>query len=125
MNSLPPTVAQEEERLGGLALKFRGTRRDAERIEIAKDYSETVDRLIHNGSWQNMPPPEDQLPDDWMPTAFSEYWTRQVMPGADPVLWAQLLSSYCRVLLVKCVVIAPATAGSGDKNGHRHDSLGN
>jgi hypothetical protein len=77
MNSIPPTVAQDEERLGGLAMKFRGTRRDVERRDIAKDYSETVDRLIHSGRWHYMPPLEDQLPDDWMPSAFFTYWLRQ------------------------------------------------
>jgi hypothetical protein len=77
MSSIPPNVAQDEERLGGLAMKFRGTRHDAERRDIAQDYSETVDRLIHCGTWHEMPPLEDQLPDDWMPRAFFEYWTRQ------------------------------------------------
>jgi hypothetical protein len=75
MNPIPPNVAQDEERLGQLAMKFRGTRRQAERQDIAKDYSQTVERLIHSGSWHEMPPPEDQLPDDWMPPAFFEYWS--------------------------------------------------
>ena len=77
MNPLPASMAQDEERLGGLAMKFRGTRRDAERPDIAKDYSQTVDRLIQSGKWHEMPPPEDQLPDDWMPPEFFEYWSRQ------------------------------------------------
>jgi len=76
MNSIPPNVAQDEERLGGLAMKFRGTRREAERRAIAEEYSQTVGRLIHSGRWHEMPPPEDQLPDDWMPAAFFEYWSR-------------------------------------------------
>ena len=73
--SLPPTVPQDEERLGGLAMKFRGTRQDAERRAIARDYSETVDRLIRGGRWQEMPAPEDQLPEAWMPKAFFDYWS--------------------------------------------------
>jgi len=77
MNSIPPSVAQDEERLGGLAMRFRGARREAERRDIAEDYSQTVERLIHSGRWHEMPPPEDQLPDDWMPPAFFEYWSRQ------------------------------------------------
>jgi hypothetical protein len=76
MNSIPPSLAQDEERLGGLAMKFRGTRREAERREIAEDYSQTVERLIRSGRWNEMPPPEDQLPNDWMPRAFFEYWSR-------------------------------------------------
>ena len=77
MNPIPPNVAQDAERLGGLAIKFRGTRRDAERQDIARDYSQTVGRLIDSGSWHEMPAPEDQLPDDWMPEAFFEYWSRR------------------------------------------------
>ena len=80
MNPIPPSVAQDGERLGILAMKFRGTRHDAERRNIAKDYSQTVERLIQSGSWQEMPPPEDQLPDDWMPEAFFDYWLRRTIP---------------------------------------------
>jgi len=69
-------VPQDLERLGGLAMKFRGTRREAERRDIAREYSETVQRLIASGHWHEMPAPEDQLPDDWMPPTFFEYWSR-------------------------------------------------
>jgi hypothetical protein len=68
-------MRQDEERLGELAMKFRGTRHDAERQAIANDYSQTVVRLIHSGIWREMPAPEDQLPDVWMPKAFFEYWS--------------------------------------------------
>ncbi len=77
MNFIPPNLAQDEERLGGLAMQFRDTRHDAERRDIATDYSQTVERLIRSGRWHEMPPPEDQLPDDAMPSAFFEYWSRQ------------------------------------------------
>jgi hypothetical protein len=66
---------QDEEHLGELAMKFRGTRHEAERRAIAADYSQTVERLIRSGTWREMPAPEDQLPDDWMPTAFFDYWS--------------------------------------------------
>lgn len=77
MNSIPLGTMQDEERLGGLAMKFRATRCEAERRDIATDYSQTVERLIHSGRWRDMPPPEDQLPDDWMPPPFFEYWSRR------------------------------------------------
>jgi hypothetical protein len=77
MNSIPHGIAQDEERLGGFAMKFRGTRREAERRGIAEDYAHTVERLIHSGWGHEMPPPEDQLPDEWVPAAFLEYWSRQ------------------------------------------------
>jgi hypothetical protein len=73
MNTIPPNFAQDEERLGGLAMKFRGTRCDAERRDIANDYSEAVERLIHSGRWREMPSSEDQLPDDWMPRALAHW----------------------------------------------------
>jgi hypothetical protein len=34
MNSIPPQVARDEGRLGGLAMKVRGTRREADRRDI-------------------------------------------------------------------------------------------
>jgi hypothetical protein len=74
-NPLPTSIPQDEERLGGLAMRFRGTRREAERKEIAKDYSEIVERLIRTGKWSEAPALEDQLPDDWMPKSFFEYWS--------------------------------------------------
>jgi hypothetical protein len=77
MYPFPPHLSQDEEHLGQLAMRFRSTRRDEERRAIAEDYSQTVDRLIHSGAWQEMPAPEDQLPDAWMPKAFFEYWSRQ------------------------------------------------
>jgi hypothetical protein len=75
--SIPHQVtANDEERLGGLAMQFRGTRVDEERRRIAQDYSQTVGRLIRSGHWHEMPAPEDQLPDAWMPSEFFEYWLR-------------------------------------------------
>jgi hypothetical protein len=75
MSSIPPNVMQDEARLGALAMRFRGTRRDAEREAIAKEYCETVQRLIQSGQWEEMPPHEDQLPDERMPPAFFDYWS--------------------------------------------------
>jgi hypothetical protein len=66
----------EPESLGELAMRFRGTRNEAERNSIAADYSRVVERLIQSGSWNEVPPPEDQLPDDRMPVSFFEYWSR-------------------------------------------------
>lgn len=80
MASFPTNPLPEEERLGSLAMQFRGTRCEEERQEIAKEYAQTVERLIHSGQWHEMPPLEDQLPDDWMPAAFFEYWLRPEDP---------------------------------------------
>jgi hypothetical protein len=74
MTPFSDSLLQDEARLGSLAMQFRGTRRDEERRAIAQEYSRAVDRLIHGGRWHEVPPPEDQLPDAWMPRAFFEYW---------------------------------------------------
>ena len=47
------------------------------RRAIADDYSRAVERLIRSGGWHEMPAPEDQLPDRWMPEAFFAYWSRR------------------------------------------------
>ena len=77
MRSPTPRMSPDEERLGELAMRFRGTRSDADRRAIAEDYSQTVERLIHSRRWQEMPAPEDELPDRWMPDAFFTYWSRR------------------------------------------------
>jgi hypothetical protein len=74
MNQLPIDLAREEDYLGGLAMRFRNTRREEERKTIAEEYARTVDRLIRSGQWDECPSPEDQLPDEWMPPAFMAYW---------------------------------------------------
>lgn len=69
MHQLPTDVWQEEERLGKLAMEFRGANRDDERASIAAQYAATVDRLIKSGAWQEIQTFEDQLPNAWMPDA--------------------------------------------------------
>ena len=74
MRPLPPLVPTDEERLGMLAFNFRGTRREDEPRRIADEYAETVKRLVGNGHRDEAPPPEDQLPDDYMPKEFFDHW---------------------------------------------------
>jgi hypothetical protein len=74
MHPSPAIPITDEERLGVLAMQFRGTRCDSERQDIAREYIQTVHRLIQGGHWSEMPGPEDQLPDDWMPREFFDYW---------------------------------------------------
>jgi hypothetical protein len=78
LKTVPP-----DKLLGVLAMQFRGTRDDTARMGIAKSYSVAIDQLIESGKWREIPPLEDQLPDEWMPLAFFAYWslsppTRQV-----------------------------------------------
>ncbi len=72
---MPIQTQSDEAHLGELAMKFRGTRDDSERQSIAAEYASTVERLINSGAWDEMPPPEDQLPDDFMPKEFFDYWS--------------------------------------------------
>jgi hypothetical protein len=74
MHLSPSSGGQVAPRLGELAMRFRGTLRETERRDIASEYAQTVEQLINSGDWDEMPPPEDQLPDDWMPIAFFDYW---------------------------------------------------
>jgi hypothetical protein len=76
MHPFPPIpfTFTDEERLVALAMQFRGTRCDTERQDIAREYALTANRLIQAGHWYEMPAPEDQLPDDWMPPEFFDYW---------------------------------------------------
>ena len=76
MNFIPHSIVKDEEFLGSLAMQFRRTRDRAERQAIVKQYSDTVERLIRSGMWQDAPPPEDQLPDADMPAAFFGFWSR-------------------------------------------------
>ena len=75
MLRVSPMPPQDEERLGELAMRFRGTRDPVQRQAIADDYAQTVARLIRGGNWREMPASEDQLPDSWMSKAFFEYWS--------------------------------------------------
>jgi hypothetical protein len=57
------------ERLGKLAAEFRSAKSDEERKKIAKSYRNTWKRIVENG-FDEVPPPEDMLPDDYMPKSF-------------------------------------------------------
>jgi hypothetical protein len=74
MGQTPIDIGRDADRLGSLAMRFRSTRREEERKVIAEEYARTVDRLVRSGQWAECPPPEDQLPDAWMPQAFRAYW---------------------------------------------------
>ena len=67
-------------KLGMLAMQFRGTRDEAERTSIAQEYSQVVAELIDSKRWRSIPPLEDQLPDEWMPVSFFEYWSLSPPP---------------------------------------------
>ncbi len=55
-------------------MRYRRAKDCATRKQIAKEYSEIVDKLILSGAWQESPPPEDQLPHADMPPAYFQYW---------------------------------------------------
>lgn len=76
MTSTPSNVAWDEDLLGRLAMQYRRTKSPTDRQQIAKQYSDTVDRLIQSAMWHDAPPPEDQLPDADMPAAFFDFWAR-------------------------------------------------
>jgi hypothetical protein len=64
-----------EKQLCILAREFRGTRDEQQRAAIAGEYAQAVKQLIASNKWKRIPPLEDQLPDEWMPEAFFEFWS--------------------------------------------------
>lgn len=69
------SVVSPEKQLCILAREFRGTRDEQQRAAIAREYAKAVNRLIKSKGWDEIPPLEDQLPDEWMPDAFFTYWS--------------------------------------------------
>ena len=72
-------LSTDEEALGHLAMRFRDLNSRVRNMQneigiIEQDYAITVDRLIKSGKWEEMPPPEDQLPHEHMPESFWQYW---------------------------------------------------
>ena len=67
-------IRTEDDNLFFLACRFRSTRDEAERKKIAAEYATVVDCLIATGTWDEVPSPEEQLPDEYMPKAFMDYW---------------------------------------------------
>ena len=74
MTMASSTIAQYEDMLGRLAMRYRRTADRDSRKKIAQEYSAVVDKLIESGAWQESPPPEDQLPYADMPAAYYRYW---------------------------------------------------
>lgn len=68
--------------LAQLAARFRETRDETLRRRVVEDYARTVARLIEGGDWQEVPPPECQLPDEYMPREFFEHWQKLVNESA-------------------------------------------
>lgn len=67
-------IRTDEDELFFLACRFRSNRDEADRRKIAAEYAAVVDRLVASGTWTEAPPPDAQLPDDYMPKAFDDYW---------------------------------------------------
>lgn len=76
MATVRPDIAQDQELLGMLAMRYRRTQDPVLRHSTAQEYADAVERLIRSGAWEEAPPPEDQLPDEDMPSTFFEFWMR-------------------------------------------------
>ena len=73
----PDQSTTDEQSLGQLAIRFRQAPTDSQRRDIAVEYARVVNQLIQTKAWTTTPPPEDRLPDNWMPKAFSQHWEEQ------------------------------------------------
>jgi hypothetical protein len=69
--------------LGLLAMRFRSTRDESERDQVAADYERVVDKLIASGKWEEIPAFEDMLPDERMPRAFFQFWSIPVPDNSE------------------------------------------
>jgi hypothetical protein len=69
MNAFPTPLNPDEERLGQLAMRFRGAESDGDRHAIANDYARTLKNLL-GSDLAFVPELEDQLPDEFMPPEF-------------------------------------------------------
>ncbi len=67
-------MATPEERLCHLAREFRGDKDEEKRKLVAAAYETVVNELIASGTWVEIPPFEDMLPDEYMPETFFTYW---------------------------------------------------
>jgi len=79
MSGFPLTPLSDQEQLGQLAMSYREITDRAERQKIVNEYAQTLKRLIDSG-WDEVPPPEDQLPDDDMPREFFAFVSRHAAP---------------------------------------------
>jgi hypothetical protein len=64
--------------LGTLAETFRTTTDNKAKQEIADFYRKRVCWLVESTKWDEMPPHENQLPQNWMPFEFYDYWESRV-----------------------------------------------
>jgi hypothetical protein len=72
LQSRPPGKARTED-LGTLAFKFRGTRDENLRRDIAFWYGKIMEQLQRQGGAE-FPGPEDLLPDEYMPKDWWKHW---------------------------------------------------
>jgi hypothetical protein len=87
MRQNEPVKIPLETQLGLRAMRFRSTRDEAERDQVAVEYEHIVDKLIASGKWQEMPPFEDMLPDERMPKAFFKFWSIPVPDNPQNGKW--------------------------------------
>ena len=67
-------VVELSHELGILAMKFRSTKDEYIRNLIAEKYAIVTKKLIKTKKWFESPPPEDMLPDEFMPKEFFDFW---------------------------------------------------
>lgn len=63
-----------EDKLGWIAMKFRGNHKPGDQEEAIKEYAQVVIELVESGTWAEIPTFEDMLPDEHMPEIFFTYW---------------------------------------------------
>lgn len=72
-----------EDRLGWIAMKFRGRHKPGDREEAIQEYAQVVYELVERGVWEEFPGPEDMLPDEYMPEVFFTFWGLRSPKGSN------------------------------------------
>jgi hypothetical protein len=69
-------IADLEGQLATLATRFTAADSDQDREKIAERYSEVTDALFAIPSWWGEPAPDSQLPEEWMPASYRQFWAQ-------------------------------------------------
>jgi len=78
MTSALDDIDALEDHLGQLAFQFRGAKRDEKkRRKIVKKYEVAMKKLFKIG-WSGEPDVESQLPDEYMPQVYKDFWTERL-----------------------------------------------
>jgi len=79
MNIEQLMINKLEDELANIAMAFRGAPQDSEeRDSIAERYRSIMEQIFVYEDWCGEPEVESQLPDEYMPDVYKEYWKNKL-----------------------------------------------